>query len=268
MSVAYRFFAAGLLLIILCVILDYRMRFSLKEHILFFLLGVSLFGINYWLVYAAEQYLTSGLIAVMFSLIVFTNTVLSSVMLKTKITLQVMSGGILAIVGTILIFKKELHGLYAEDSMFGAIVISLIAVLLASFGNVLAAYNQKKDLPVIQANAYGMLYGSLTVLVIGLAKGTPLNFDTSSSYILSLVYLSAFGSIVAFTSYLKLIGRIGAPKASYIVVIVPVIAMVFSTIFESYQWQRSALVGMPVLVLGNLIAMDKIKPEKLLLKWK
>jgi drug/metabolite transporter (DMT)-like permease len=267
-SVAYRFFVAGLLLFIICLLLGYRMRYSYRAHGLFFLLGISLFGINYWLVYAAEQYLTSGLIAVMFSLIVFANMLISAIMLRTKVRKQVLLGGLLAIGGTTLIFKKELLDLSGDNGVFPAIIMSLSAVLLASFGNVLSAYNQRVKLPVIQANAYGMLYGASTVLLISLVKGAEIVFDPRREYILSLIYLSVFGSIVAFTSYLKLIGRIGAPKASYIVVIVPVIAMVFSTIFESYQWQQSALLGMPVLILGNLIAMDKLKYKKLKLKWK
>jgi drug/metabolite transporter (DMT)-like permease len=268
MSVGYRFLAAGLILYLICRLFRYNLRFTAKEHGLFYLLGVCLFGINYWLVYAAEQYLTSGLIAVLFSLIVFTNTLLSALLLKTKITWQVIMGGLLAITGTTFIFWNEITVMFTQSSITSAIVMGLVAVVLASFGNVLSAYNQKRELPVIQANAYGMLYGSATVLAIGVIKGAGLTFDTSTSYVLSLIYLSVFGSIIAFTAYLKLIGRIGAPKASYIVVIVPVIAMIFSTIFESYQWQRSALVGMPVLVMGNLIALNRFGINKIFMKWK
>ena len=268
LSVAYRFFAAAIILIIYCFVFGYNMRYKPKDHFLFFLLGVSLFGVNYWLVYAAEQYLTSGLIAVMFSLVVFTNMLLSALMVKTKITIQVFVGGLLAVGGTVLIFKQELLQLTNGSNISNAMLMGLGAVLLASFGNVLSAYNQKRELPVIQANAYGMLYGASTVFIIAILKGTSLAFDMSKNYILSLIYLAAFGSIVAFTAYLRLIGKIGAPKASYVVIVIPVIAMIFSTIFEEYKWQRSALIGMPILLLGNLIAMNRLQPKKILLKWK
>lgn len=268
LSVAYRFFAAGIILTIGCLALGYKMKFSPIDHLLFLLLGVSLFGINYWMVYEAEQFLTSGLIAVMFSLVVFTNMLLSALMVKTKITLQIFVGGLLAVGGTVLIFKQELLQISKGSDITKAMIMGLGSVFLASFGNVMSAYNQKRKLPVLQANAYGMFYGASVVFIIAMVKQTPLTFDVSRGYILSLIYLAAFGSIVAFTAYLRLIGKIGAPKASYVVIIIPIIAMIFSTIFEDYEWQQSALIGMPVLILGNLIAMDRLKPGKLILKWR
>ena len=120
----------------------------------------------------------------------------------------------------------------------------------------------------MQANAYSMMYGALTVFAVGLIIGKKIDFETSYSYLISLSYLAIFGSIIAFSSYLKIIGRIGPAKGSYALVLVPVIAMIFSTIFESYEWQMSALAGMPILILGNMIAMDKLKPEKLFKRWK
>jgi drug/metabolite transporter (DMT)-like permease len=268
LSVAYRFSLAGLVLFAICAARKENLRFGWKVHLLFVLQGILLFGLDYWLVYKAEQTLTSGLIAVVFSIIVFTNALFGAIFLKSKITTPLIIGGFLAIAGTALIFKREVAVLFTKDSVFSALLMSLGALLMASLGNVLSAYSQRRKLPLLQANAYSMVYGSIFVLILGLFTGVAFRFDTTKSYIISLAYLAVFGSVIAFSSYLKLIGRVGPAKASYALVLVPVIAMIFSTFFESYEWQQSALAGMPILIIGNLIAMEKIKFKKIVTRWK
>jgi drug/metabolite transporter (DMT)-like permease len=268
MSVAYRFFLASILLLIICFMLKLNMKFSFKEHLLFILLGALLFGFNYWLVYLAEQDITSGLIAVIFSLVVFTNAIFGAIFIKAKITWKIALGAILAVTGTALMFKREVNMLFGTGVVMTAVIMGFASLIFASLGNVLSAYIQKRTIPLMQANAYSMFYGALIIFIVGLVLGKKVIFEERFSYFISLVYLAIFGSIIAFSSYLKIIGRIGPAKGSYALVLVPVIAMIFSTIFESYQWQESALAGMPVLIMGNMIAMDKIKPEKIFNKWK
>ena len=74
--------------------------------------------------------------------------------------------------------------------------------------------------------------------------------------------------MIAFWAYLKVLGKIGPEKSVYIVVFVPIIAMILSTIFENYEWQKSALLGMPLLVLGNLIGVNRINVAKILTRWR
>ncbi len=267
-SVIYRFFLAGIILLLFCKIKRLTLKFTIKSHLLFLIQGLTLFGLNYWLVYLAEQYLTSGLIAVIFSLVVFTNMFFGFLILKARITWNIFIGGVLAITGTALIFKKEFLGISTENEMGKALIFGLISLLLASLGNVISAHIQSKKIPVVQANTFGMLYGAAALFVIGLFRKVPVNFDIRLSYVLSLFYLAIFGSVVAFTVYLRLIGKVGPSKGAYAVVFAPVIAMLLSTFFESYEWQKSAIFGMPVLILGNLIALRKIKKEKRFIKWK
>lgn len=267
MSVSYRFLIAGGLLILFCLVFKYNMRFSFIEHMLFLLQGVLLFGINYWMVYLAEENMTSGLIAVIFSLVVVTNAVFGAIFIGTKITWKLWTGALLAVLGTSLIFLREVKMLFGTGIVLSAVLLSFASLIFASLGNILSAYNQKRNLPVLQVNAWSMLYGALVVFIIGLSMGAKIKFEMQTSYILSLTYLAIFGSIVAFSSYLKIIGRIGPARGSYALVLTPIIAMIFSTIFESYHWQQSALIGMPILLLGNLVAMDKLKPEKLFQRW-
>jgi drug/metabolite transporter (DMT)-like permease len=268
LSVAYRFGLASFILLVICFIKKENMRFGWKIHLLFLIQGLLLFGLNYWLVYEAEKYLTSGLIAVIFSIMVFSNAIFGAILLKSKITLPIIIGGILAITGTALMFKREIAFMFSQESILFALGLSLVSVLLASWGNVISAYAQQSKVPLLQLNAFSMLYGSLAVFILSIFLGMHLRFDTRNSYIFSLIYLAVFGSVVAFSSYLKILGRVGPAKASYAIIFVPVIAMIFSTIFESYHWQQSAIAGMPILVLGNLVAMEKIKFVKNSRRWK
>lgn len=257
LSVAYRFLLAGIIMMILMFSLRKNMRFSAKDHLLFVIQGTLLFGLNYWLVYMAEQVLTSGLVSVIFSLIIFFNIIFGRIILKNRIAPQVIVGGMVAIFGTYLLFSKEIAADIEKTAVLQSLLFCLLGVVSASLGNVMSAYIQRRKLPVLQVNAYGMLYGSIIILLISMMLQIEFTFESSSSYILSLVYLSVFGSIVAFGTYLTVIGRIGPEKAAYILVIIPVISMVISSIFEDYTWNLSAIIGLPFLLLGNYLGMSK-----------
>ena len=138
-------------------------------------------------------------------------------------------------------------------------MLAIIAAVSASFGNITSAYVQKKKLPVIQTNAYAMFYGPFLMLIICLVLDKPFEFDFSFSYVSSLIYLTIFGSIIAFGSYLTLLGNIGADKSAYVTLVIPVIALILSTIFENYQWNIFALIGVFFILMGNFIILKKRK---------
>ena len=235
-SVSYRFILAGIILFGICFVTGKRMRFSLHEHFLMFLLGFSLFGLNYWFVYMAETTLTSGVVAVIFSLIIFFNIFFNVVLLKGKIKKDVVFAAILGVIGTILLFKNELKSFSLNSEDIIVLLFCFGGLISASLGNIISAYKQKKNIPVLQSNAFGMLYGGISMFLIVLILGKPVTFDFSVEYSLSLVYLAVFGSIVAFSIYLKLLGEIGPDRSVYNALITPAIAMVISTIFEGYRW--------------------------------
>lgn len=260
-SVSYRFILAGLILFGICVVTDKRMRFSLHEHFLMFLLGFSLFGLNYWFVYMAETGLTSGVVAVIFSLIIFFNIFFNVVLLKGKIKKDVVFAAILGVIGTILLFKNELKSFSLNNEDIIVLLFCFGGLISASLGNIISAYKQKKNIPVMQSNAFGMLYGGVSMFLIVLILGKPVTFDFSVSYSLSLVYLAVFGSVVAFSIYLKLLGEIGPDRSVYNALITPAIAMVISTIFEGYRWNIFAFAGIAFLFAGNFIVL-RFKTQK------
>lgn len=261
LSVAYRFILAGGVLISFCLATDKKMNFSPKEHALILLLGLSLFGINYWFVYEAEIVLTSGVVAVIFSLLIIFNIIFNAILLKGKIKMDVILAAVLGIVGTIFLFKNELNSFRLNGTDAIVFLLCLGGIISASLGNILSAYKQKKQIPVLQANAFGMLYGGISMLIAVFILNKPIVFDYSAKYILSLIYLAAFGSIVAFSTYLKLLGEIGPDRAVYIAIITPAIAIIISTFFEGYKWDIFAALGILLLFLGNFLAL-RVKTQK------
>ena len=225
------------------------------------LLGFFLFGINYWLVYMAELTLPSGLVAVVFSSIIFLNIINGAIILKIKIRLYVVLGAIIGMIGIIFVFNDEiLHFDISSGNSF-AFLLAIISATFASFGNITSGFIQKLKIPVIESNAFGMLYGAIIMLVIALIAGKPFQFDLSFPYISSLLYLAIFGSIIAFSCYLTLLGNIGADKSAYVTLVIPVIALILSSIFEDYHWTLTSLIGVLFILSGNIIILRKKKSK-------
>ena len=249
-SIFYRFALASLLLWIFCRIRRINLRFSLRSHLFMALQGLFMFSIGYWLVYRAEMHLTSGLVAVVVSSIIFFNIINASIFLKQKIRLTVVAGGLLGLAGLILIFWPEFTAFRLSDKKAISLLMAVAATVLYSFGNVISARNQKNGLPVVQGNLFSMTYATLIMLVLSLVLKKPLIVEASLPYMASLLYLSVFGTIVGFYCYITLIGRIGADRAAYGPMVVPVIALGLSTLFESYRWDVSAIAGLCLLLAG------------------
>ncbi len=170
-----------------------------------------------------------------------------------------MQGALLGVAGTVVTFYKQLVSFDMNDTKLLALLLCLGSIFLASSGNIISAFNQKKGLPVVQANAFGMMYGGLLLLIISQVAGIPLTFDLSLPYIGSLVYLSAFGSVIAFTTYLNLLGKIGPDKSAYTLLVIPVIAMIMSTLFEGYRWELAGFIGIAMILAGNIFVLYKKK---------
>jgi drug/metabolite transporter (DMT)-like permease len=141
------------------------------------------------------------------------------------------------------------------------LLLSFAATYLASLGNILSARNQHRKLPVVQTNAFGMAYGSLCMVLVVLFTGAPITIDLSAPYLLSLVYLALFGSVIAFGCYLSLVGRIGPGRAAYATLLFPVVALALSTIWEDYQWTLPGLCGVALILCGNYLALVRNRSQ-------
>jgi len=256
-SVVYRFALAALLMFAICLFSGRTLRFNRKAHAIMALFGFLLFSINYWLVYLAETYITSGLVAVVFSTLVFMNALNGRLFMGTPIRRSIIVGAIVGLAGVALIFWPEITATDMSTSTVTGLVLSVASVFLASLGNVTSARIQELNLPVLQSNAFGMAYGAIVMTIAAVLFGKPFVFSPTVPYVCSLIFLSVFGSVIAFWAYLTLLGRIGAAKAAYAIMLVPVVALIFSTFFEGYQWTFSAVIGLAMVVIGNLMLLKR-----------
>ncbi len=259
-SVVYRFSLAAGLLLAFSLFRGLPLRFSPREHFFMALQGLTLFSLNYIAVYLAELYLSSGLVAVVFSLIIVFNVFLSAVFLGNPIRPRVLLGAGLGIAGLALVFRPQLAGLSLSEDRAVGLALAVAGTAIASVGNIVAARNQRNSLPIVQSNGYGMAYGALITLLVALARGARLSFVPSFEYIASLLYLAAFGSVVAFGAYLTLLGRIGPDRSAYISVVFPVVALALSTLFEGLRWEWLAVLGVGLVVVGNALALTGRRP--------
>lgn len=257
-SIAYRFTLAALILFLFSVLRRLPLRFDLRAHSFFALQGLFLFSLNYILVYNAELYLPSGLVSIIFSMIIFFNVLFGALFLRNPIRIQVILGAVLGLLGLLLVFGAELFSFNSADEKMLGLGLAFLSTISASLGNIVSARNQRNSLPVIQTNAFGMAYGAIFMLVLSLLRGSQFNFDPSPGYIVSLLYLAIFGSVVAFGAYLTLLGRIGPDRAAYVTVLFPIIALVVSTLFEGLNWSVWQLLGVALVLAGNVVVLTKM----------
>src|SRR3981189_3981390 len=188
-SVAYRFALATLILFVWCWLRRIRLRFSGRDHFILMLLGLTLFSVNYVLFYEAAKHLGSGSVAIIFSLLVVFNILNNWLFFGLRPDRQVIGGAILCLMGIVLTFWQDLRTLNSGSGSVLGIGLSLGATLTASFGNLVSAQLQKRHIPVVEANAFGMLYGTIVLLAYALWPGSPPDASTSNCYVGSLFYL-------------------------------------------------------------------------------
>ena len=256
-SIFYRFFIASIIVFIFLILSKKKMSFNLQQHLSFLLLGVTLFSLNYIFFYLANTYLISGIVTIAFSTILIMNILGERIYFKIKSSKETLFAAGFGIVGILIIFGNELLNFRLEDKTHIGIILSFIATFWASTGNLVHQKNSKDKIPFIQSIAYGMLYGALFTLIVAKFRGAEIIFDNSISYILSFLYLSIIGSVVAFYLYLKLLENIGSARAGYIGVIMPIIALIISTIFEGLQWTNNLIIGLPVLIFGCVLILNQ-----------
>ena len=261
-SVALRFALAALLLGAWCAVRGRSLRFDARAHAFIALQGVLLFGLNYVMVYWAERYATSGLVAVLFSTIVFMNPVGARFLFGTVLTMRTLVAATLGVLGVALLFVPELTEARHGGNAALGIVLGLGATAIASGGNLTAMRNQRAGIPVLPSTAWGMGYGALTAAIVALAQGVPWTIDLRAPYLVSLAYLAVFGSIAAFGAYLTLLKQVGPGPASYVGVGTPVVAMLLSTLFEGYRWTPLGAFGVILAIAGNWLAMKPARGRR------
>lgn len=256
-SIVYRYAIASFLLFIYCKYKALPLLFDLKYHIWFAVLGALLFCLNYIFAYRAQIHITSALAAIVFSSMVWINIVLSRFVFRTRAGPRVLVGALLGVIGIVILFAPQIGEISLSDSVLYGSLLALLGALTASIGNIVSQSAQQRALPVIQANAWGMLYGALLTAMICFGRGQEFTFDATFTYIASLAYLAVFGSVIAFGAYLTLLGRIGAHRAGYVSVMFPVVALLLSILFEGLRLDLGIIIGTSLVLLGNLLVLKE-----------
>ena len=255
MSVGYRFLLASAVLFIYCRWRGLPLRFKAKQHADFVMLGASMFCISYLLVYYAETYIVSGMVAVGYSASPMINMLASRVFFGTRMTARVAIAALFGVAGIVCVFWPEFGRLSVSRNAALGAVLTILSVLASSAGSMVATRNQKLGYVTWSSMAWGMFYGGFLALLIGMAMGRPFTFLFTGGYALSLVYLALFGSIVTFGCYLTLLGRIGPARTAYIGVMVPIFALVISFFFEKFAWGWLTTTGVALSVIGNIVML-------------
>lgn len=262
-SLFYRFVIAAVLMWLFCLWRRLDMRFSLKQHGFILLLASLNFALNFLLIYQAQQYLSSAMTAIAFTTMLLMNIINTRLFFGSPVAKRIYFGALFGIAGIVVLFWPDLDGVDFSNASLLGLVLILAGALSASFGNMVSVRNSRENMPIMQVNAWGMLYGSIVLGLAAWLKGDSFTFSTQPSYILSLLYLAVFGSVIAFASYFALLKKIGPQQASYTIVLFPLVAVVLSTLFEGFIWSLYTVTGFALVLLGNVLVLtpfERIKP--------
>lgn len=258
-SVAWRFALAAVLLFAFARWKGDSLRLPLSAHGLMLATGIVQYSGNYYSVYEAERHIPSGLVAVLFCLMVFGNALSGRVFFGQRVTRRFLLAASGGVVGVVMIFWPEIAATGARrgsDSAAYGLILGLLAVLAACVGNVLTLTLTRRGLPLVPVLAWSMGYGAAFLLLLSLGTGAGLHFAWQPSYVLSLLYLAVFGSVLAFVLYFKLAQAQGTARAALTGVVIPVIALGISAALEGWRPTGLALAGM-ALCLGSIYAATR-----------
>jgi drug/metabolite transporter (DMT)-like permease len=260
-SVSYRFFIAAAAMFVMARLTGAGLRVGREGHALAGVMGVLQFAINYNCVYAAEQYITSGLVAVVFALLVVPNALFSRIFFRERITSGFAGGSVVALAGVALLFVQEMRlATVPAEAVLAGIAFTAVAVLAASVANVMQLSKGVRSRPVSVMLGWAMLYGAMIDGAFAWTTSGPPVVEARLGYWLGLLYLSVVASSVAFFLYYRIIRAVGPARAAYSTVLIPILAMLFSTAFEDYRWAPLAIAGGLLAIAGLVIALRSRPP--------
>ncbi|EML4684313.1 DMT family transporter [Citrobacter sp. MGH 55] len=252
-SIFWRFAVATALMMLIMQIRGKLRTLSLRDHLFCLLQGSCVFCFNFWCFYTAAAWINTGLESVIFSMAVLFNAVNSFFFFGQKPPLRFYCAAALGLTGIVTLFWQDLMNSGFSGSLLLGIGLSALGTFGFSLGNMISLRHQKKGLEVMTTNSWAMLYGTLLIATIALLRGDNFTPQWTFSYIGALLYLAVFGSVIAFGAYFTLVGRIGASNAAYSTLLFPLVALSFSTVYEGYSWQVNAVVGLILILVGNLV---------------
>jgi drug/metabolite transporter (DMT)-like permease len=256
-SLLWRFLISAVVMWIWVTIRGDRMRFPPSAHLGFAGLGFFIFSMNFDLFYHGAKSLPSGLLSVVFSLASVINLLMGFLVFRQKISGRVFFGGLLGFSGVAAMFWPKIAGTDFDTGAAVGLALCVAGTTFFCIGNMLSSAIQRRGVPVLAATAWGMVWACGFLLAACLIQGLPLTFERTTPYVVSLLWLAIVSSVAAFWAYLTLLGRIGAARAGYATVMFPVFALAISTVFEDYRWTLPAVIGLGLVLAGNLFVLRR-----------
>lgn len=256
-SLVYRFAIAGAIMVAWAALSGRRMRFPPVEHARFAAMGMCIFSTNFLFFYYGSAYLVSGLLSVVFSLTALTNVFMAALVWREVPARRTVLAGAVGFAGIALMFWPKITEGGFDMRVATGLGLCVAGTLCFSAGSLISARlsRRRAEIPMVSANAWGMVYGALWCAVLAVAFGKPFGWDPRPDYLWSLIFLAIVSTVIAFAAYLMLVGRIGSGRAGYATVVFPIFALLVSTALEGYQWTLAALAGLALVIAGNVLVM-------------
>jgi drug/metabolite transporter (DMT)-like permease len=254
-GVFYRFMLATPALFVLAVVMGNRLKLNRPEHLLALGVGIAQFSGNFLFVYHAESHITSGIVAVMFALLMVPNAIFAKVFIGEKVQGGFIGGSLVAIAGVSLLLVHEWNAAPLGGNVGLGIVLAIGGMLAASIANVVQANPTGRGVPMVSFLAWAMVYGTAFDLIYALVTVGPPQVPSAWQFWAGTAYLAIIGSVVTFPLHYNLVREIGAGRTAYNGIVTVCVAMGLSTLFEGFQWDALSAGGMGLALVGMGLAL-------------
>jgi drug/metabolite transporter (DMT)-like permease len=254
-GVFYRFMLATPALFVLAAVMGQRLRLNRAEHLLALGVGIAQFSGNFLFVYHSEQHITSGIVAVMFALLMVPNALFARVFIGERVQGGFVGGSLVAIVGVAMLLVHEWNAAPLGGNVALGIVLAVGGMLAASIANVVQANDVGRGVPMVSFLAWAALYGTIFDLGYAFVTAGPPQVPTAGAFWAGTAYLAIIGSVVTFPLHYNLVRQIGAGKTAYNGIVTVCVAMLLSTLFEGFVWDAFSAGGMALALVGMGLAL-------------
>ncbi|NCP13797.1 MAG: DMT family transporter [Sphingomonadales bacterium] len=254
-SVFFRFMLATPALFALALVMGNRLRLNRPEHLLALGVGIAQFSGNFLFVYHAEGHITSGIVAVMFALLMVPNAIFAKIFIGEKVQGGFIGGSLVAIAGVAMLLVHEWNAAPLGGNVGLGIVLAIGGMLAASIANVVQANPTGRGVPMVSLLAWAMLYGTIFDFAYAFITAGPPSLPTAWQFWAGTAYLAIIGSVVTFPLHYNLVREIGAGKTAYNGIVTVCVAMLLSTLFEGFKWDALSMGGMALALIGMGLAL-------------